>query len=132
MLRRTILPLAAAAAAAEAQVAQSIRSFVPDGGRGRGQVPGRGFSGGAARRVRALRRDRRADPPGRAEILERGPAGGLFVPRGGPAAPFPGSVQAGRLVARMERSGMREQSPRIALRSMRATAGAWTCRRPIR
>src|ERR1700730_7337015 len=81
-------------AAAEARGAESFRTFLPDGGRGRGQVPRRGLSRGAARRLRALRRHRRSDSARRAEILECRFAGSLLLSRSGAAAPFSGTVDA--------------------------------------
>ena len=62
------------------------RTFTDARGSG-GEVPRRRFPRGAARRVRALRRDRRADPARGAEILERRAAGSLCVAGGGAAAP---------------------------------------------
>src|ERR1700736_3173423 len=66
--------------------AQSLRSLA-HGGRGRGQVPRRRLPGGAARRLRAVRRHGSADPARGIEILERGAAGALRNPRGGAAPP---------------------------------------------
>src|SRR5215470_11033134 len=56
--------------------AQSLRSLA-HGGRSRGQVPRRRLPRGAARCLRALRRDGSADPARGIEILERRIAGTL-------------------------------------------------------
>src|SRR3954452_23872602 len=74
------------AARTELEGAQSFRSLPADGGGGRGQIPRWRFPGGAAGRLRALRGHRRADPAGRAQILERGSAGALYLSRSGAAA----------------------------------------------
>src|SRR5258705_13452440 len=55
-------PWSRAGRAAEEGCAEPNRSIVPDGGRGRGEISRRRLSRRAARRVRALRRDRRAIP----------------------------------------------------------------------
>src|SRR4029453_13471512 len=73
--------------AAEIACAEPFRSLLPDGGRGRGEIPRRGFPGAAAGRIRALRGHRHADPARRAEILERRSAGSLHLARGRAAAP---------------------------------------------